>query len=277
LLVTEPNQAAKTRTVRGAVVAAIALTAAAAATGTILLTTGGKSPAAAQGPTAAQAAHQRDVETGRALNVSRSSQKAVRRPQLRLGILAAPADSTGLAAAGLGYIAAKLSPSGTDVTYLAYTTSAAEAEALAAGAIDAAYIPPDAAVIAWQRTQHAIRIVAGADQTTSGAPAVVLVIRAAYLSSHPSQTTDLLQGDIQATTLMIMSPAVGLPAARAELEMLTRHKITKATTAAFGRYRSSNNPHQSDIAVAGGSSAASLFDLTVVNSLLRASGLAPAT
>jgi hypothetical protein len=266
--VTEQNQNGRASRARAAVICAAAIAIAAAVT-TAFLTTNGSSPP--RRPTAAQAARQRAKQTDRALGITRTQPaKPVRAPQLRLGILATPADTTGLAAIQLGYIAAKLSPSGTQLTTTAYTSADAEAAALADGTIDAAYITPAAATTAWQRPGHPVRIIAGADQATDGAPAVVLAVSNSYLMSHPAHITDLLQGHIQATTLLTSSPALALPAARDELQQLTHHQITKTTSAAFGQYRATNNPGTVD------SSSSELLDLTLVNTLLRASGLAPA-
>ena len=84
--------------------------AAAAATATILLT-GGGSPAA--GPSAAQAARDRGIATGRALNIRQGSAQTVQHPQLRLGLLTQPADATGLAAVRMGYLSLELAASST--------------------------------------------------------------------------------------------------------------------------------------------------------------------
>jgi ABC-type nitrate/sulfonate/bicarbonate transport system substrate-binding protein len=252
-----------------AIICAAAIAVAAAVITAFLTTTGSSPP---RRPTAAQAARQRASQTDRALGITRTQPATpVRTPQLRLGILATPADTTGLAAIQLGYIAAKLSPSGTHLTTTAYTSADAEATALADGAIDAAYITPAAATTAWQHPGHQVRIIAGADQTADGAPAVVLAVRNSYLTNHPARITDLLQGHIQATTLLTSSPALALPAARDELQQLTHHQITKTTSAAFGRYRATNSPGTPDT-----SGSSELLDLALVNTLLRASGLAPA-
>lgn len=83
-----------------------------------------------------------------------------RGPVVRLGVLADAADATGLAGVQLGYFAQDL---GGDVhlNVVGYTSAAAEASALEAGQLDAAYIDPVAALTAWRATSGGVRIVSG--------------------------------------------------------------------------------------------------------------------
>jgi hypothetical protein len=189
-------------------------------------------------------------------------------PQVRLGILATPADTTGLAALRLGYIAARLAPSGVQLVITAYTSPAAQADALQDGSIDAAYTTPAAAATAWEHN-HGIRIIAGATSTAAGAPAIVLATAAGFLTSRPADVTAILQGDIQATVQLTTAPATALPGARAELLTLLRHPLTRHAAAALARYHATTSP---GTAVTG-----ALLDMTPVNTLLKASGLPPAS
>lgn len=219
--------------------------------------------------TAAQATRERAMQSGHALDLTRS-QDATQKdaPVLRLGILATPADTTGLTAAAMGYIAAKLSPSGAQLAVTAYTTPAAEATALIAGVIDAAYTTPAAAQTASRNTRGGIRIIAGADQDRTGASVVILAARTAYLRVHSRQITSLLQGHIQAIALLTTDPATAIPAARTELQSLRHTALSHQMTAAFSSYRATSNP--------GATSIRGLLDLAPFNTLLRASGLPPA-
>jgi ABC-type nitrate/sulfonate/bicarbonate transport system substrate-binding protein len=188
-------------------------------------------------------------------------------PRLRLGVLAMPADSTGLIAVGLGYVGAKLSPAGTQLLVTAYTSPAAESAALEAGTIDAAYTTPAAARAAWQHTSGGIRVIAGATDTKGGTPAVVLAASTSYLHSHGGQVTDLLEGDIQAIAQLTTAPAAATPAARAELQTLLGRKVSKSETTGLSLDRAAPNP---------GAGPAGLTDLSSFDTLLRASGLPPA-
>jgi ABC-type nitrate/sulfonate/bicarbonate transport system substrate-binding protein len=221
--------------------------------------------------TAAQAAHQRAIQTGHALNIARSQPAKVQAvPQLRLGLLATPADTTGLVAIRLGFIAAKLSPAGVRLSVTAYTSPAAEAAALTDGTLDAAYITPAAAITAWQRTRRGICIIAGATSTATGTPAVVLAARAGYLTAHPTQTTDLIQGHIQALALLTTSPATALPAERAELQSVTHSASSRNINAMLSNYRATADPGQMPAA-----DYRDLFDLTAIELLLKDSGMPP--
>jgi NitT/TauT family transport system substrate-binding protein len=106
-----------------------------------------------------------------------------RGPVVRLGVTADAADATGLAGVQLGYFAQDL---GGDVhlTVVGYTSAAAEAAALEAGQLDAAYIDPVAALTAWRATRGGLRIVSGAG--SGGAELVVArrITSAAQLSGQ---------------------------------------------------------------------------------------------
>jgi hypothetical protein len=247
--------------------------AAAAIAAAAIVTAGCSSSSSSARPhvTARQAARQRGIAAARALNPARTDATTRPVPRLRLGILATPAATTGLAALDLGYIAARLAPSGTQLDTTAYTSPAAEAAALTAGAIDAAYTTPAAALTAWQHSHHGIRIIAGATDTATGTPAVILAARASYLTSHKASITALLQGQIQAVLQLTTNPAAAIPAARAELQALLHQPVTVRAAAALTRYRSTASPGPAP----DGTSA--LLNLTPLNTLLKASGLPPAS
>jgi ABC-type phosphate/phosphonate transport system substrate-binding protein len=219
--------------------------------------------------TAAQATRGRAIQSGDALDITRSQDATPKDvPVLRLGILATPADTTGLTAIGLGYVAAKLSTSDAHLNVTAYTTPAAEANALITGTIDAAYTTPTAARTARQNTGNGVRIIAGANQTSTGTTAVVLAARTTYLRAHGPQITSLLQGHIQAVALLTTDPATAIPAARTELQALLHATLSPGTTTAFNQYRATSSP--------GATGIHGLLDLAPINILLRASGLPPA-
>jgi hypothetical protein len=219
--------------------------------------------------TASQATRERAAQAARALGVNGSSdatQNAV--TVLRLGILATPSDTAGLTAIGLGYIAAKLSPSGAQLAVTAFTTPAAEATALTAGTIDAAYTTPAAARAAWVSTHSGIRIIAGADQSRGGVTAIILTVRTNYLSAHYPEITGLLQGHIEAVALLTTSPTTAIIAARREYAALGSATLGRPEISAFSQYSATCNP--------GRITTRGLFDLAPVNTLLRASGMSAA-
>lgn len=267
-----------------AVIAGIAVAAAAAVTTTLLLTTGGGGPTH-RPPTAAQAARERAIAAGRALNVGRGGGQIVHRPQLRLGILAAPAAATGLAGIKLGYIAVQLTASGTDLTAQPYTSPAAEETALLSGRLDAAYLPPVQAIQAWQATNGKIRIIAGANSRGSTTVAV-LAVTTTYLASHAGQVRELLKGHIQATTTLLTDPQAGHAAAAAELASLTAGKTTaRHAASAVALIRGTCDPGAASLIAQAGTAASAgqlkpvtnlsaIFDLTPLNELLRAAGQA---
>jgi hypothetical protein len=242
---------------------------AAASLAALAIATAGCASSARPPVTANQAARERGIAAGHALNIGRS-QPATQRPaaQLRLGILATLADPAGLAAVKLGYISARLAPAGMRLTITSYTSPAGEAAALAAGSIGAAYTTPAAAVTAWQFTHGGIRIISGAAATTSGNPVTVIAASVGYLRTHAAGITSLLQAQIQATVLLTTNPATGVSSARTELEDLLHHKVTKAAVSALARYQITCNPGDTGL---GG-----IDNLTTINILLKASGLPPA-
>jgi hypothetical protein len=244
------------RTATALAVTAALTTAAAAITGC---------STAAKPLTAAQATRQRAEQASHALDLPRAQPATPQTvPVLQLGILATPADTTGLAAAGLGTIAAKLSPSGIQLKITTYTSSAAETAALAAGRLDAAYTTPAAAIATWQYHHAAICVIAGATQTASGTPAVVLAASSTWISAHPAAVTGLLEGDIQAVLQLLTTPATAIPVARTELQAIQSSKITHAQFLAFSRYRATGNP---------GAEPAGVANLSAARALLAASGL----
>jgi hypothetical protein len=283
LRVPEPEpQPARPRRAPAAIVTVIALTVAGAATTAILLT--GGSPA--RPPTAAQAARQRAIATARALDVGRGTPRVVRRPQLRLGILAQPGDATALTGLRLGYYSLQLSATGTQLAAQPYTSPAAEETALTAGRLDAAYLSPVAAVQAWQNTRGNIRIIAGA-ATRSSATTAVLAVTTTYLTRHPLQVQELLKAHIQAATLLTIDPAAGRAAAAAELTSAdTPTMRARQISAALALVTATCNPGAPSVlaqarAAAGQlkplTSLAGIYNLTPLNQLLKATGQATVT
>jgi hypothetical protein len=282
--VTDPQQPNGTARGRAKVITAVTVAVAAVAIATtIWLTTGSGSPA--RPPTAAQAAHSRGIATGRALDAGRSTPQVVQRPQLRLGILAQPGDATALTGLRLGYYALQLSASGTQLAPQPYVSASAEAAALAAGRLDAAYLPPVAAVQAWQDTRGDIRIIAGAG-TRSTATVAVLAVTTAYLTQHTVQVQELLKGHIQATTLLTTDPAAGRAAAAAELTSTDTPTVrTRQISAALALVTATCNPGAASVLTQARAAAAAsqlrpltsltgIYNLSPLNYLLKAAGQA---
>jgi NitT/TauT family transport system substrate-binding protein len=94
-----------------------------------------------------------------------------RGPVLRLGLVDGLADAPGLVAVQKGYFQQDLG-TGVIVQPVPFTSAAAEATALAAGRLDAAYADPVAAVRLWQASRgRMVRVIAGA--ASGGAELVV--------------------------------------------------------------------------------------------------------
>jgi ABC-type nitrate/sulfonate/bicarbonate transport system substrate-binding protein len=166
-----------------------------------------------------------------------------------------------------------------------YASAAAEAAALAAGQLDAAYLDPVTAVRLWQDSRgRLLRVIAGASSSgTAGLPAAVLAVTARFLSAHPAMVTDLLKGQIQGTSLLTTDKPAAQAAAAAELTDLSGHSPPASSLAPFTY---TDNPLAAAMlaearhAAAAGqlhtvSSLAGLFDRGMLNKLLRAIGQLP--
>jgi hypothetical protein len=282
--VTESQASRRVLRTRGTVIAAIAVAAAAVVTVTLILT-GGSPPR--KPLTAAQAAHNRGIATGHALDVGRGTGVITKRPTLRLGLLAQAANPVGLAATRLGYLTVQLAASQTQLNSEPYTSPDAEESALASGRLDAAYITPVAAVQAWQHSHGGIRIIAGA-ATRAATTVSVLVVTASYLSAHPLQVQELLKGHVQTTTLFTTDAVASYADAAAELASLTHTGVSAHLTASLERGRASCDPGASSVlaqaraAAAAGqlqsvTSLSGAYDIALLNQLLEASGEAQVT
>jgi ABC-type nitrate/sulfonate/bicarbonate transport system substrate-binding protein len=167
-----------------------------------------------------------------------------------------------------------------------YPSAAAEATALAAGKLDAAYLDPMTAVQLWQDSRgQLLRVIAGASSSGTAArlPAAVLVVTAKFLSAHPAMVTSLLKGQIQGTSLLTTDRPAAQAAAAAEFTDLSGHSLPVNSLAPFTY---TDNPlaaamlAEAQHAAAAGqlkavSSLAGLFDLGMLNKLLRAIGQLP--
>jgi hypothetical protein len=285
--VTDPRQPPGTARAHAKVITAVTLTIAAAATATtIILTTGGSPPSP---PTAAQAARQRGIATARALDAGRGTPQIIQRPRLQLGILAQPDDATALTGLRLGYYALQLSASRTQLAAQPYTSPTAETAALTAGRLDAAYLPPVAAIQAWQQTSGNIRIISGA-ATRSTTTTAVLAVTTAYLTQHPVQVQELLKAHIQAATMLTTDPATGRAAAAAELQPAgtATKSLSRQITDALTLVTATCNPGAASVLAQARAAAAAgqlkpvttitgIYNLTPLNQLLKAAGQAAVT
>jgi ABC-type nitrate/sulfonate/bicarbonate transport system substrate-binding protein len=239
---------------------------------------GCSSPGPRASVTAGEAARQHALAAAHALNPARSQAFNVTlTPQVRLGILATPADTAGLAGAASGFYSAHLSSAGVKVAITAYLSPTAQAVALEGGALDVAYTTPAAAITAWRTSHGAITIISGADNL-SGQSVIVLAARRAFLVSHPAWATAILQGQVQAAMALISKPATAIRAAAAELRALTRGRRISTRLTALKRFVATDSPVLTGLATPEPASqaAGALLDLTPLNRVLRASGLAPA-
>lgn len=166
-----------------------------------------------------------------------------------------------------------------------YSSSAAEAHALAAGNLDAAYLDPVVAVGVWQATRGALRIIAGAS-SIGGASAAVLVVTRKFLAVHPTEVQGLLKGQVEAAEMLIEKPASGDAAVGAELRSLGKGLKPHKLAGELAQVRFTNDPLASSVAaevqraIAAGKLAhvtrlASIYDVRPLNKLVRAAGLQP--
>ena len=182
-----------------------AVSAAAAAGLVAVLAAGCSSP---QPPTVTTVRQQQGRDAGKALSVGHGIDVAAALPQVRLGLMDDLCDGSGLAAAGLGYFGQELG-AGVRLEPEGYSSPAAEAAALAAGRLDAAYIDPVAALAAWQARGGPLQIISGA-----GAGGAELVAGRRY--TRPGQLADTTlaapPGSSQAAGLKAWLSARGISA-----------------------------------------------------------------
>jgi NitT/TauT family transport system substrate-binding protein len=133
------------------------------------------------------------------------------RHALRLGFVASIPEAIALVGVRNGYFQVALG-TGTTLDAIPYPTPAAEAAALAAGQLDAAYIDPIAAVHAWQATRGAITIIAGA--ASGGAQLITSprITQPAQLAGRPVAAPD---GSAQQAALGSWRRQHGQPSAAA--------------------------------------------------------------
>jgi NitT/TauT family transport system substrate-binding protein len=131
-----------------------------------------------------------------------------RGPVVRLGVLADAADATGLAGVQLGYFAQDVG-GGVHLNVVGYTSAAAEAAALGAGQLDAAYIDPVAALTAWRATGGGVRVVSGAG---SGGAELVVARRITSAAQLAGQGVAAPAGSSQAAALTSWLRAKGVTA-----------------------------------------------------------------
>jgi len=210
---------------------------------------------------------------------------------VRLGVVPELADGIGLTAAQLGYFQRALG-AGARLQLVPFSSALAEAGALAAGRLDAAYLDPVEAVRLWLASPGGrVKVVAGAASSTAEpgrrgrSASTLLVFTQSFLAGRPGQVTAVLKGDILASQLLATDPARGRPAVAAELAALLGRRVRAAKLARSFRHVSfTNDPLASSVsaearrAAAAGllgplpRSLAGLYDLGPLNRLLRSAG-----
>jgi len=251
-----------------------------AAAGALALITGCSSPAkhTASG----------QVQTGAGgpalIQAAGSAEAAASARTVRLGFV--PEVQDGIALAGLEQkLFREDLGAGVGLDAVPYSSSSAEAPALTAGRLDAAYLDPVIAVGVWQATHGGVRIIAGAS-STGGAAAAVLVVTRKFLAAHPSEVQGLLKGQIQAAELLTVTPKSGDAAVGAELRSLGKGLKPHELASELAHVRFTNDPLASSVAaevrrsIAGGKLAqvtrlALIYDVAPLNKLVRAAGLQP--
>jgi ABC-type nitrate/sulfonate/bicarbonate transport system substrate-binding protein len=203
---------------------------------------------------------------------------------LRLGLVPEVAEGTGLAGIQLGYLQQALGASAR-LQVVSFPAPAAEAQALAAGRLDAAYLDPVTAVRLWLASHGSLlKVVAGAASHGRSASAV-LVITQKFLARQRALADALLKGDILACQLLTTDPARARPALGIELGALLGHGIPARKLArSFRQVTYTNDPLPSSVlaqarhATAAGllgplpASLAGLYHLGPLNKLLRSAG-----
>jgi ABC-type nitrate/sulfonate/bicarbonate transport system substrate-binding protein len=225
-------------------------------------------------PTIAQIHRQQGAAAGRALSVGHGTAVITPLPTVQLGLLTSAAGGTGLTAQALGYFGQELGNHLTlHITSLA--TPQAQDTALTTGRLDAAYLTPAAAITAWHATHGQIRIISGAAISPGGATAAVLAVTTRFLTTHPTWATALLRAQIRATLLLATDPAAGRHAAATELATLAGPAAAARATAPLAALQYTDNPQPQAILNQASTAGqiTGIFDLTPLNTLLRASGL----
>jgi ABC-type nitrate/sulfonate/bicarbonate transport system substrate-binding protein len=203
---------------------------------------------------------------------------------LRLGLVPELADGTGLAGSQLGYFQQALGTSAR-LQVVPFPAPATEAQALAAGRLDAAYLDPVTAVRLWLASHGSLlKVVAGAASHGRSASAV-LVVTQRLLARQPALAVALLKGHILASQLLIADPVRARPAVGTELAALLGHGIPARKLArSFRQVSYTNDPLASSVlaqarhATAAGLlgplpvSLAGLYRLGPLNKLLRSAG-----
>jgi len=256
---------------------ALAVAAAAAATATLIAVSSPARPPLSL----ARQKHQQGVNAGLALDTGHGTGQPVTIPAIRLGLTATASDATALTGLTLGYYTQALGGH-VQLDPVTYPTPAAEAAALEAGKLQAAYLTPAAAIQAWKASAHSLRIVAGA-ATSHGRPATVLVMTRQFLTTHTAQVLQILQADIRASHLLSTSPATARPAVQAELTALTGTKpAARLLDKKLSRLNYTPDLMTSQLLAAarrssGGqnTAVAQLLDVSLVNQILRTTGLPP--
>src|SRR6266702_3775551 len=215
---------------------------------------------------------------------------------VRLGLLSNITHASALIALKNGYFNKALGSAGT-VKATAFSSGTEETTAILAGQRDAAYVGPNPAINAWQKSDgKAIKIVSGA--ATGGASIVVkkgitsaaqlkgkslatpslgntqdvalrywlkqhgvttvLVVTQSFLSAHPAIVDDLLKAQVQANDFIKSSPAAAQADANAELASYTGKPLKASIVAAsFKEITFTNDPAASSLKT-GASQAVSL-------------------
>jgi ABC-type nitrate/sulfonate/bicarbonate transport system substrate-binding protein len=230
---------------------------------------------------------QQGLAAGRALTVGHGADRAVRLPEVTLGVMADATGASALAGLQQGYYSQQLGGH-VQLNVSSYGSGEAEAAALSAGQLDAAYIQPRDAYTAWQRSGHKLRIVSGATSDRHGTTATcVLVISTKFLTTHAAEARELLQAQVRATQLIDTNQALAITAARTELVALLGHKVTsRQLMTSIARLAFTNNPLGASVLDQASRAAAStgqpppqsvtgLIDVTLLNQILHTSGQVP--
>jgi hypothetical protein len=197
-----------------------------------------------------------------------------------IGIAPTAPDATALAALALGYPGRQLG-SRLQVLPETFASAAAEAAALQAGRIDAAYLPPASAVTAWTARRGSIVIISGTAASRNAGPSqpvTVLAVSRALLTSHPTWAEAILKAQVLANQLINTDRVEAVQAVTTELAVLGHKAQPQQVSAALGRYTYTCDPMTAailSIASPAGVGTAGLIDLAPLNALLRAAGQLP--
>src|SRR6266702_2097748 len=215
---------------------------------------------------------------------------------VRLGFLSNITHASALVGLKEGFFAKALGSAGT-LKASAFSSGTEETTAILSGQLDAAYVGPNPAINAWQKSSgSAIKIISGA--ATGGASIVVkkgitaaaqlkgkslatpslgntqdvalrywlkqhglttvLVVTQSFLSAHPAIVDDLLKAQVQANDFIKSSPAAAQADANAELASYTGKPLKASIVAAsFKEITFTNDPAASSLKT-GASQAVSL-------------------